>query len=51
MRLILDLEDSVSAEKKPEARAAVAAWLKDGTRPALLRPGQSARRRARPRPI
>lgn len=25
--LILDLEDSVSAEKKPEARAAIAAWL------------------------
>ncbi|MBX3566051.1 MAG: CoA ester lyase [Sphingomonas sp.] len=25
--LILDLEDSVSPEKKPEARAAVAAWL------------------------
>ncbi|WCM25598.1 CoA ester lyase [Sphingomonas sp. QA11] len=28
--LILDLEDSVAPEKKPEARAAIAAWLKDG---------------------
>jgi citrate lyase subunit beta/citryl-CoA lyase len=28
--LILDLEDSVAAEKKPEARAAVAAWLAGG---------------------
>ncbi|MES2989040.1 MAG: CoA ester lyase [Pseudomonadota bacterium] len=36
--LILDLEDSVSPEKKPEARAAVAAWLsaKRGT-PCLVR--------------
>jgi citrate lyase subunit beta/citryl-CoA lyase len=36
--LILDLEDSVSAEKKPEARAAIAAWLKDGrTLPCFVR--------------
>ncbi len=36
--LILDLEDSVSVEKKPEARAAIAAWLKDGrTLPCFVR--------------
>ncbi len=36
--LILDLEDSVAPEKKPEARAAIAAWLKDGrTVPCFVR--------------
>ena len=36
--LILDLEDSVSAEKKPEARAAIAVWLKEGrTLPCFVR--------------
>lgn len=36
--LILDLEDSVAIEKKPEARAAVAAWLADrGDVPCFVR--------------
>ena len=36
--LILDLEDSVAPEKKPEARAAIAAWLKTGrTLPSFVR--------------
>jgi citrate lyase subunit beta/citryl-CoA lyase len=36
--LILDLEDSVAVEKKPEARTAIAAWLKDGrTLPCFVR--------------
>ncbi|WEJ99636.1 MAG: CoA ester lyase [Candidatus Sphingomonas phytovorans] len=36
--LILDLEDSVAPEKKPEARTAIAAWLKDGrTVPCFVR--------------
>jgi citrate lyase subunit beta/citryl-CoA lyase len=36
--LILDLEDSVAPEKKPEARAAVAAWLADrGDVPCFVR--------------
>ncbi|RYY47649.1 MAG: CoA ester lyase [Sphingomonadales bacterium] len=36
--LILDLEDSVAPEKKPEARAAVAEWLsREGGTPCLVR--------------
>jgi len=36
--LILDLEDSVAPEKKPEARAAIAAWLKqERTVPCFVR--------------
>ncbi|CAN5789201.1 CoA ester lyase [soil metagenome] len=36
--LILDLEDSVAAEKKPEAREAIAAWLRaDRTVPSFVR--------------